>query len=114
MQQVYATHKYESDGKEIAVADADAGIAIGVANADALNATAAAAHQTNYAYDGFDRTAMTTYADNTTDQATSYDNDGNVLTRMNRGRQSITFTYDKVDRMATKAVPAAGSIRRTR
>ena len=110
VQQVYATHKFEPDGKEIAIADADAGIQIGVQYADTLNATAAAAHQTNYAYDGFDRLVITTYADNTTDQVTSYDNDGNPQTKVNRAGQSITFTYDKVDRMATKAVPAAGSI----
>jgi len=110
IQQVYATHKFEPDGKEIAVADADAGIQIGVQYADALNATAAAAHQTNYAYDGFDRLVTTTYADNTTDQVTSYDNDGNPLTRKNRAGQSLAYTYDKIGRMATKVVPAAGTI----
>ena len=110
VQQVYATHKFEPDGKEIAIADADAGLQIGVQYADALNATAAAPHQTNYAYDGFDRLVMTTYADNTTDQVTSYDNDGNPLTRKSRAGQILTFTYDKIDRPLTKAVPAAGSI----
>ncbi len=110
VQQVYATHKFEPDGKEIAIADSDAGLQIGVQYADALNATAAAAHQTNYAYDGFDRLVMTTYADNTTDQVTSYDNDSNVLTHVNRAGQSFTFGYDKVNRMVSKAVPAVGTI----
>ena len=109
-QQVYATRKFEPDGKEIAIADADAGLQIGVQYADALNATASAAHQTNYAYDGFDRPITTTYADNTTDQVTSYDNDGNPLTHINRAGQSLTYTYDKLDRMATKVVPAASTI----
>ncbi len=53
---------------------------------------------------------MTTYADNTTDQVTSYDNDGNALTKMNRANQSTTFGFDKIDRMMTKAVPAVGTI----
>jgi YD repeat-containing protein len=109
-QQVYATHKFEPDGQEIAIADSDAGIQIGVSYADALNATAAAPHQTNYAYDGFDRLVTTTYADNTTDQVTSYDSDSNALTHVNRAGQSLTYTFDKLDRMATKAVPAAGAI----
>ena len=110
VQQVYETYKYEPDGKAITIADADAGIQIGAQYADALNATAAAAHQTNYAYDGFDRLITSTFADNTTDKITSYDNDGNVLTHQNRAGQVLTFTFDKIDRRATKAVPAAGSI----
>jgi len=110
IQQVYATHKFELDGKEIVTADSDAGIPIGVSYADALNATSSAAHQTNYAHDGFDRLIATTYADDTTDRITSYDNDGNILTKANRSSQSITYTYDKSDRMTTKAIPAASSI----
>ena len=108
-QEVYATHKYAPDGKEIAIADADAGIQIGVSYADALNATSAAAHQTNYAYDGFDRLVMTTYADNTTDQVTSYDSDSNALDarQPGAGQELLTYTYDKLDRMLTKAMPAA-------
>ena len=105
--QVYATHKYEPNGKEIAIADADAGVQIGVNYADALNELAAAAHQTNYAYDGFDRLIKTTYADNTTDLILSYDDDGNVLSRHNRANQAFTYSYDALDRMKVKN--AAGS-----
>jgi YD repeat-containing protein len=87
-------------------ASAAAVIPIGISCADALNATSAAAHQTNYAYDGFDRLVTTTYADNTTDQVTSYVSDGNALTHVNRAGQSLNHTFDNLDRMATKVVPA--------
>ncbi len=110
VQQVYATHKYEPDGKEIAIADSDAAIPVGVSYAEALNATAATTHQTNYAYDGFDRLITTTYADGTTDRVANYDNDGNVIRRRTRANDLIQYTYDTNDRMATKAVPASGTI----
>ena len=72
--------------------------------------TAAAPHQTNYIYDGFDRLKQTVYADATSDQVTQYDNDNNALTRVNRAGSTLTYTYDALDRMWTKAVPAIGSI----
>ncbi len=68
------------------------------------------AHQTNYIYDGFDRLKQTVYADATSDQVTQYDNDNNALTRVNRAGSTLTYTYDALDRMWTKAVPAIGSI----
>ncbi len=102
-QQVYATHDYEPDGKEVAIADADAGIAVGSYN---LDETTPHPHQTNYAYDGFDRLITTTYADGTVDKIMTYDSDGNVKKRKTRANEAITYTYDTNDRMATKTVPA--------
>src|SRR5215471_10701798 len=59
---------------------------------------------TNFAYDGFDRLATTTYPDSST-ETLGYDADGNVLTRKTRAAQTITFTYDTLNRLATKAAP---------
>ena len=89
----YATHSYSPNGKEASVYDA-------------LGTT----HTTSYAYDGFDRLITTTFPDATTEQLGNYDNDSNARTRINRSGQSITYTFDNLDRMLTKAVPASGSI----
>jgi RHS repeat-associated protein len=110
VQQVYATYKYSPNGNEIAVADADAVSTIGVANADALNANAVAAHQTNFVYDGFDRLIETIYGDGSGDQIASYDNDNNPLTRVTRAGQTITSTYDALDRLASKTIPAVSGL----
>jgi RHS repeat-associated protein len=59
---------------------------------------------TNFAYDGFDRLATTTYPDSST-ETLGYDADGNVLTRKTRAAQTITFTYHTLNRLATKAAP---------
>jgi RHS repeat-associated protein len=106
--EVYETLDYTLNGKEKAVADPDANLAVGNYN---LDATAPHAHQTNYAYDGFDRLNLTTFADGTTEQIPSggFDADGDVLTKINRSGQTFTFTYDVADRMLTKVVPAFGS-----
>jgi len=56
---------------------------------------------TNFAYDGLDRLATTTYPDSST-ETLSYDADGNVLTRQTRAGQTITFAYDTLNRLATR------------
>lgn len=73
---------------------------------DALGST----HQTSFAYDGFDRLNVTTYADGSADQITAYDDDDNALTRIDRSSQAMNFTFDALDRMATKSVPAVAGI----
>ncbi len=93
VQQTYATNTWQPDGKLASVTDADG-----------------AAHITTYSYDGFDRPYTSTFADGTFERVTSYDNDNNILTRRNRSGQNFTFTYDALDRVRTKAVPASGTI----
>src|SRR6202030_4598431 len=60
---------------------------------------------TTLAYDGLDRLSTTTYPDTST-ETLGYDADGNVLTRQTRAGQTITFTYDTLNRLATKAAPS--------
>jgi RHS repeat-associated protein len=57
---------------------------------------------TQFSYDGFDRSSKTTYADTTFEQNSSYDANGNVLTRLTRSGSSIVNTYDVLNRLATK------------
>ncbi len=107
VQEVYATHDIGLDGEALAIADADAGLAIGSYNLDELNPHS---HQTNYAYDGFNRLITTTFADASADKVVIYDRDGNVTKRKTRANDTLTYTYDTNDRMATKTVPATGTI----
>ena len=69
-----------------------------------------------YAYDGFDRLLKTTFPDLTTEQIgttsqAGYDADDNILTRVNRAGEMLAYTYDNLDRMRTRALPAAQSIK---
>jgi len=64
---------------------------------------------TNFAYDGLDRLATTTYPDSST-ETLSYDADGNVLTRRTRAGQTITFAYDMLNRLATKTAPSEPTV----
>ncbi len=90
--QTYAAHAYSANGKEIAVADA-------------LGAT----HTTSYLYDGFDRLKKTTFADGTFLQNTTIDDDGNVKKLKTRAGENMVYTFDKIDRVLTKAVPATAA-----
>ena len=58
---------------------------------------------TNFAYDGFDRLATTTYPDTST-EVLGYDADNNVLTRQTRAGPTITYTYDTLNRLSTWVV----------
>ncbi|MBI3675384.1 MAG: RHS repeat protein, partial [Proteobacteria bacterium] len=91
LQEAYATYTYTPNGKQASVYDADG-----------------STHITAFAYDGFDRLLTTTFPDATTEQL-SYDADGDVLTKLNRSGQTLTFTYDALDRLATKLMPASPS-----
>jgi RHS repeat-associated protein len=71
--------------------------------------TDANSHTTNFAYDGLDRLATTTYPDTST-ETVAYDADGNVLSRKTRAGQSIVLTYDTLNRLATKTPPAPGAV----
>ena len=88
--QTYATYTYGADGEKLSVADADG-------------------HLTQYAYDGFNRLGTTTFADAST-ELLSYDADGNILSRINRANETLTYTYDALDRMLSKATPQVAAI----
>lgn len=97
LQQTYATYAYTPNGKEDWVQDAGAG-------------------RTDYTYDGFDRLSRTDFPNpatglpNSSDyEALTYDAQGNVLTRRTRGGATLAMTYDVLDRLWTKAVPAWGA-----
>ncbi|MEJ0025760.1 MAG: RHS repeat-associated core domain-containing protein [Rhizomicrobium sp.] len=95
---VYATHTWSPDGKELSVADANGNL-------------------TAYAYDGFDRMARQTYPSPTTAGLTDpadyesfvYDANGNVTGHRIRGGVTITSTYDALDRLIRRLVPAFGA-----
>ncbi len=95
---VYATHTWSPDGKELSVADANGNL-------------------TAYAYDGFDRMARQTYPSPTTAGLTNpsdyeafvYDANGNVTGHRIRGGVTITSTYDALDRLIRRLVPAFGA-----
>lgn len=89
---VYATYTYGAEGEKLSVTDADG-----------------ASHLTQYAYDGFNRLATTTYPDASTEQITLYDANSNIKTKVNRAGQTFTYTYDALNRMLTKVIPAYGS-----
>ncbi len=95
---VYATHTWSPDGKELSVADANGNL-------------------TAYAYDGFDRMARQTYPSPTTAGLSNpadyesfvYDANGNVTGHRIRGGVTITSTYDALDRLIRRLVPAFGA-----
>src|SRR6266851_1165896 len=62
-------------------------------------------HATNFAYDGFDRLATTTYPLGSTEVLT-YDADSNVLSRKTRAGQTFGFSYDTLNRLKTKTPPS--------
>ena len=57
---------------------------------------------TNYAYDGFDRLQMTTYADSST-EVLGYDAASNVMSDKRRDGQVIGYTYDTVNQVRTRS-----------
>src|SRR4051794_1874162 len=61
--------------------------------------TDANSHTTNFAYDGFDRLAITTYPLGSTEAFTA---DDNVLTRKTRAGDTTGFAYDTLNRLKTK------------
>ena len=61
-------------------------------------------HATGFANDGFDRLATTTYPDAST-EVLGYDGNGNVLTRQTRKGDTITLSYDTLNRLTSKVAP---------
>jgi len=96
LQECYATFTYGLDGETASEMDAN-------------GALAAPTYKTSYAYDGFLRLSTTTFPDGSTEViplAGGYDENGNILIHTNRAGQSETFTYDNLDRVLTKVMPA--------
>jgi YD repeat-containing protein len=59
--------------------------------------------------DDFDRLSTVTYPLGSIESFT-YDADGNVLTRTTRAGQTITFTYDTLNRLSTKTPPSPAPV----
>jgi RHS repeat-associated protein len=85
-------------------------------NGMASSVTDAEGNKTSYVYDGFDRLYQTQYPSTTKGAGTSnssdyeqlsYDANGNVTSRRLRDTHSITYTYDALNRMTVKSVPAS-------
>lgn len=53
-------------------------------------------------YDGFDRPKRITYPNGSYEEVSSYDANSNILTYRNRDAQTISMTYDNLDRISTK------------
>lgn len=58
---------------------------------------------TNFSLDGFDRPNKTTYPDSTVEQNQVYDANDNLLTYVARSGNTVTRTFDVLNRVATKA-----------
>jgi len=90
----YAVYTYTPNGKQLTVQDA-------------MGST----HKTTYAYDGFDRLSLTTFAFPDITEHLTYDPDGNVLTREHPNVwPTTTYTYDPLDRVAKKSYPAVSGV----
>jgi RHS repeat-associated protein len=85
-------------------------------NGKASSVTDAEGNKTSYVYDGFDRLSQTQYPSTTKGAGTSnssdyeqlsYDANGNVTSRRLRDTHSISYTYDALNRLTVKSVPAS-------
>ncbi|HEY9218011.1 MAG TPA: DUF6531 domain-containing protein, partial [Phenylobacterium sp.] len=65
-------------------------------------------NRTNLSYDGFDRLRQLDYADGL-DESYRYDENGNVTRRTTRAGANLNATYDALNRLLTRAVPANAS-----
>jgi YD repeat-containing protein len=81
----------------------------------------AAGHTTSYTYDGVDRLSATAFPDTSNEALTGAcpragrrrdpgDANGNVLTRKTRKGDTLTFTYDNLNRLATKTAPGETAV----
>ncbi|HTS15963.1 MAG TPA: RHS repeat domain-containing protein, partial [Verrucomicrobiae bacterium] len=95
VQQAYATYSYGADSEKLSVADANGNL-------------------TGFGYDGFNRLTATTYPDSTAAhpdvETLAYDKDSNITARTTRAGQVLNYTFDAIDRMTKKTVPAVGAI----
>jgi RHS repeat-associated protein len=95
--QTYAAYTYDGSGKQLTVTDANG-------------------NEAGYTYDGFERLAQWNFPDKTTThtisptdyEAYTYDADDNRLSLRKRDGQTISYTYDALNRMTIKTVPAGG------
>jgi YD repeat-containing protein len=71
-------------------------------NGMALTLTDANGNQTRYIYDGFDRLIRTIYADQSF-ELFGYDANDNLLAKQTRSGKTIGYTFDTLNRLATKA-----------
>jgi RHS repeat-associated protein len=85
-------------------------------NGKASSVTDAEGNKTSYVYDGFDRLYQTQYPSTTKGAGTSnssdyeqlsYDANGNLTSRRLRDTHSISYTFDAVNRLIVKSVPAS-------
>lgn len=68
---------------------------------------------TSFDFDGFDRPNKTIFADSSYEQNTNYDANGNILTIRLRSGNTVTNTYDVLDRLSTKAPTSMPTITNT-
>eukprot|EP00913_Durusdinium_trenchii_P015458 g14519.t1 len=61
-------------------------------------------NRTTYTYDGHDRSYKITYPDASYEQV-SYDPGGNILTHRTRRNETISYSYDNLNRVTSKIVP---------
>lgn len=94
-----ATYQYTKNGRLSSVVDAQG-------------------NKTSYVYDGFDRLFQTFYPSPTAGAGTSsttdyeqlaHDANGNTVSRRLRSGQSISYTYDALNRMTVKTLPSPES-----
>jgi RHS repeat-associated protein len=85
-------------------------------NGKASTVTDAEGNKTSYVYDGFDRLSQTQYPSTTKGAGTSnssdyeqfgYDADGNITSQRLRNSHSISYTFDALNRLTVKSVPAS-------
>ncbi len=76
-------------------------------NSKLASLTDANTNTTTLTYDGLDRLSLTSYPLGTT-QGRTYDADSNILTQTTRAGEQVTFTYDTLNRVATKTANASG------
>ncbi|MFN8947572.1 MAG: hypothetical protein ACK5YG_07655, partial [Alphaproteobacteria bacterium] len=89
IEQAYVRYTYTLNGKQASVQDARG-------------------NQTGYSYDGFDRPLRTTFPNATFEQLT-YDVLDRVTAKLTRANQTISNTYDVLDRLVTHTVPQPGT-----
>lgn len=100
-------YKYDTAGRSYRVIDA---LAITneehlyTPNGELLSLKDANGNLTTFQYDGFDRLYRTIYPDSSYEQFT-YDAAGNLVQKLTRAGQVISFSYDNLNRLRTKTLP---------
>lgn len=100
---------------------ADESISTFTANGQLQTLTDAEGNKTTYTYDGHDRLAQTNFPSPTTDGTSSstdyaqvgYDANGNVTSLRTRRGETLTMSYDNLNRLITKVVPERSGLSST-